>query len=481
MFVCSDTDYVRARGDERTCHPAALLAARGVQQSVYGDPCRLPRRRTSTCGPGRCSAWSANRARARPRSSTACPARLTPDSGSDRPSTLRDGTGRGRAADAGAGAGRKLARTDWGVVHQNPRDGLRMGVTAGANVGERLMAVGCAPLRAASGGAPLDWLDRVEIEPDRHRRSGPTTFSGGMQPAPADRPHPGDARRALVFMDEPTGGLDVSVQARLLDLAARPGGRRSACRPSLVTHDLAVARLLAHRLLVMQRRRGGGVRPDRTRCSTIRSIPTPSCSSPRCCSRDRSDADRRGASQDVHAPHAGRDPARRAARRGSHGVSRRVRRAHGPVRVGQVHAASGNLRELPAAARAHPHRARRRPGGHGRRRAARAPGGASPNDRLRQPVPPGDPAGAGVGCGDRAAPRLRRCPASPRWRSGGRCSRAAPYPERLWSLSPVTFSGGEQQRVKTWRAGSSPDFRSSCSTKPSASLDAAGPRRSWSG
>src|SRR5262249_50755363 len=34
---------------------------------------------------------------------------------------------------------RLLMRTDWGLVHQNPRDGLRLGVTAGANIGERLM------------------------------------------------------------------------------------------------------------------------------------------------------------------------------------------------------------------------------------------------------------------------------------------------------------------------------------------------------
>src|SRR3712207_9003019 len=35
-----------------------------------------------------------------------------------------------------------LMRTDWGFVHQNPADGLRMRVSAGANVGERLMAIG---------------------------------------------------------------------------------------------------------------------------------------------------------------------------------------------------------------------------------------------------------------------------------------------------------------------------------------------------
>ena len=37
---------------------------------------------------------------------------------------------------------RLLMRTDWGFVHQNPADGLRMTVSAGANVGERLMAIG---------------------------------------------------------------------------------------------------------------------------------------------------------------------------------------------------------------------------------------------------------------------------------------------------------------------------------------------------
>jgi putative phosphonate transport system ATP-binding protein len=55
----------------------------------------------------------------------------------------------------------------------------------------------------------------------------------------------------LVFMDEPTGGLDVSVQARLLDLIrGLVDELGTAC--IVVTHDLAVARLLAHRLMVMK-------------------------------------------------------------------------------------------------------------------------------------------------------------------------------------------------------------------------------------
>src|SRR3546814_7927754 len=55
-------------------------------------------------------------------------------------------------------------------------------------------------------------------------------------------------------MDEPTGGLDVSVQAHLLDLL-RGLVRELQLAVVIVTHDLAVARLLADRLMVMRRSR----------------------------------------------------------------------------------------------------------------------------------------------------------------------------------------------------------------------------------
>jgi putative phosphonate transport system ATP-binding protein len=58
----------------------------------------------------------------------------------------------------------------------------------------------------------------------------------------------------LIFMDEPTSGLDVSVQARLLDLL-RQLTQELRLAMVIVTHDLAVARLLAHRMVVMQRGR----------------------------------------------------------------------------------------------------------------------------------------------------------------------------------------------------------------------------------
>jgi putative phosphonate transport system ATP-binding protein len=52
-------------------------------------------------------------------------------------------------------------------------------------------------------------------------------------------------------MDEPTGGLDVSVQARLLDLL-RELVRDLKLAVIIVTHDMAVARLMADRLMVMK-------------------------------------------------------------------------------------------------------------------------------------------------------------------------------------------------------------------------------------
>ena len=143
---------------------------------------------------------------------------------------------------------RVLGRTEWAYVHQNPRDGLRMGVTAGANVGERLMAVGARHYGAIRASA-TDWLGRVEIEPGRIDDQ-PRQFSGGMQQRLQIARNLVTGPR-LVFMDEPTGGLDVSVQARLLDLL-RGLVREMGLAVIIVTHDLAVARLLADRLMVMK-------------------------------------------------------------------------------------------------------------------------------------------------------------------------------------------------------------------------------------
>lgn len=143
---------------------------------------------------------------------------------------------------------RCLMRTEWGFVQQNPRDGLRMNVTAGANIGERLMDIGVRNYGKIRQEIAY-WLQQVEIDPV-WIDTLPSNFSGGMQQR-LQIARVLVTKPRLIFMDEPTGGLDVSVQARLLDLL-RSLVRNLNLSVILVTHDIGVVRLLAHRLFVMK-------------------------------------------------------------------------------------------------------------------------------------------------------------------------------------------------------------------------------------
>ncbi len=173
-------------------------------------------------------------------------ARLTPDSGQVLYTDSQDNTL--DIYQLSESHRRHLLRTQWGVVHQHARDGLRMDVSGGANIGERLMAVGERNYSQIRNKG-LRWMEDVELDISRIDDK-PATYSGGMQQrlqiARNLVTHP-----RLVFMDEPTSGLDVSVQARILDLLRNLVTQLNLA-VVIVTHDLAVARLLAQRLIVMR-------------------------------------------------------------------------------------------------------------------------------------------------------------------------------------------------------------------------------------
>ncbi len=171
--------------------------------------------------------------------------RMAPDAGEV---LYNGGDGLAPLAALGEVGLRKMQRSRWGFVQQDPRAALRLDITAGGNIGERLMASGLrhyGDIRASAAA----WLAEVEIDPARIDDL-PKHFSGGMlqrlQIAATLVTGP-----EVVFMDEPTGGLDVSVQARILDLI-RGLVRRLGLAVVIVTHDIGVARLLADRLVVMQ-------------------------------------------------------------------------------------------------------------------------------------------------------------------------------------------------------------------------------------
>ncbi len=143
---------------------------------------------------------------------------------------------------------RQLARTEWGFVTQHANDGLRLEVSAGANIEERPMALGANHYGQLRSEA-LAWMAKVEL-PAARIDDRPRHFSGGMKQR-LQIARNLVTRPRLVLLDEPTSGLDVSVQARLLDLL-RGLVTRMGLAVVLVTHDLGVARLLAHRTIVMR-------------------------------------------------------------------------------------------------------------------------------------------------------------------------------------------------------------------------------------
>jgi putative phosphonate transport system ATP-binding protein len=135
-----------------------------------------------------------------------------------------------------------------GIVYQRPELGLNMRFTVGGNVAEKLLLAGWRHVGNIRDRA-RNLMVLTELPPDR-LDDEPATFSGGMlqrvQIAKALSSNPG-----ILLLDEVTSGLDLSVQARVLDLIRRLQWELQITM-LVVSHDLGVIKQLARRTMVMK-------------------------------------------------------------------------------------------------------------------------------------------------------------------------------------------------------------------------------------
>lgn len=142
---------------------------------------------------------------------------------------------------------RHIRNSVFGMVYQNPYLGLRMDFSSLSNIAEQMIAAGDRTVsHMCERGYYL--LDKVNI-PARRAKDAPALFSGGMQQrvqiAKALSNNP-----PILLLDEVTTGLDLSVQASVLDLILRIR-RDFNVSMLVVSHDLGVIRMLADRTFVM--------------------------------------------------------------------------------------------------------------------------------------------------------------------------------------------------------------------------------------
>jgi putative phosphonate transport system ATP-binding protein len=143
---------------------------------------------------------------------------------------------------------RQLRDRQFGFVHQNPRMGLNFTITAGGNIAERVVAHGRRHFEFIRARA-TELLRRTDF-PILRMDETPGGFSGGMQQrvqiakALATKP-------PVLFLDEVTSGLDLSVQAKIFDLILE---LHEQLRLSIlvVTHDIGVVKLLASQAVIMR-------------------------------------------------------------------------------------------------------------------------------------------------------------------------------------------------------------------------------------
>jgi oligopeptide/dipeptide ABC transporter ATP-binding protein len=150
-------------------------------------------------------------------------------------------------------AERRMARMrgkEISMIFQNPKQSMNPFETVGRQITEavRLHTVHAAEEEAKQKA--LEWLDRVKIDSPRLRYDNyPYGLSGGM------------CQRAMIAMalscepslliaDEPTTGLDATIQSKIVDLLAELKSELGITT-MLISHDISIISRLADTVAVM--------------------------------------------------------------------------------------------------------------------------------------------------------------------------------------------------------------------------------------
>lgn len=141
------------------------------------------------------------------------------------------------------------------MIFQNPRASLNPYITVGEQITEAVrLHTAIKSIKEARERA-IYWLERVKIDSPRLRfNSHPSAMSGGMcqraMIAMALSSEP-----SLLIADEPTTGLDATIQSKIVDLLEELKSS-TGISTLLISHDISVISRLSDRVAVMY---GGAV------------------------------------------------------------------------------------------------------------------------------------------------------------------------------------------------------------------------------